>query len=326
MRPILTPHGPLSCHVDLGSSACSVSENFGGQQSCSACRRSKAKCDGKRPRSRCSDLKKICTFIDPPKQAHGIRIEEPAGISDTPILYSPRAPHAPFQKTQQISFRNWPVTISPSSFKDVTITFRCFILAVTRSKASAQEAVFCWGPYVQLPVASRRGLEPSNGGCHVILKSPAATELDLFLFSQVKLNAVRGRIYDSMSGLVGFSNEDAMIDVVREAKIDHCSMCWAENMALYRVLRASGVEDVDFMSPTQKSVVTKAKDALEEHLDIMIESRGSIHAIYASQWTSSGQSAHFATYYCSNSPFYCREVGDAAVESSWNTFTFSWPS
>lgn len=130
----------------------------------------------------------------------------------------------------------------------------------------------------------------------IILKSSAATELDLFLFSQVELNVIRGRIYDSLASHVGFGDED-MLDVVREARIDisiwfddwahifekhsiqapwlsvnlRVQKCWAENMALCRAVRATGVENVDFMSPAQKSVVAMAKDALEEHLDIMIE-------------------------------------------------------
>ncbi|PTB42678.1 hypothetical protein M441DRAFT_68194 [Trichoderma asperellum CBS 433.97] len=130
----------------------------------------------------------------------------------------------------------------------------------------------------------------------IILKNPAATELDLFLFSQVELNVIRGRIYDSLANHMDFDDE-TMMDAVREAKIDisiwfddwahifdkhkvqspwlstnlRVQKCWAENMALCRVVRASGVENVDFMSPAQRSVVAMAKDALEEHLDIMIE-------------------------------------------------------
>ncbi|KAM0471957.1 hypothetical protein ACHAPX_009093 [Trichoderma viride] len=130
----------------------------------------------------------------------------------------------------------------------------------------------------------------------IILKNPAATELDLFLFSQVELNTIRGRVYDSLASHADLDDE-SMMDVVREAKIDisiwfddwahifdkhkvqspwlsvnlRVQKCWAENMALCRAVRASGVENVDFMSPAQRSVVAMAKDALEEHLDIMIE-------------------------------------------------------
>ncbi|KAL7918684.1 hypothetical protein ACQKWADRAFT_303501 [Trichoderma austrokoningii] len=130
----------------------------------------------------------------------------------------------------------------------------------------------------------------------IILKNPAATELDLFLFSQVELNVIRGRVYDSLASHTGLDDE-SMMEVVREAKIDisiwfddwahifdkhkvqspwlsvnlRVQKCWAENMALCRAVRASGVENVDFMSPAQRSVVAMAKDALEEHLDIMIE-------------------------------------------------------
>ncbi|KAL7896862.1 hypothetical protein HDV63DRAFT_73415 [Trichoderma sp. SZMC 28014] len=130
----------------------------------------------------------------------------------------------------------------------------------------------------------------------IILKNPAATELDLFLFAQVELNTIRGRVYDSLASHTDLDDE-SMMDVVREAKIDisiwfddwahifdkhkvqspwlsvnlRVQKCWAENMALCRAVRASGVENVDFMSSAQRSVVAMAKDALEEHLDIMIE-------------------------------------------------------
>ncbi|KAK4082741.1 uncharacterized protein Triagg1_1631 [Trichoderma aggressivum f. europaeum] len=119
---------------------------------------------------------------------------------------------------------------------------------------------------------------------------------DLPTFKFVELNVIRGRIYDSLASHVGFGDEE-MLDVVREARIDisiwfddwahifekhsiqapwlsvnlRVQKCWAENMALCRAVRATGVENVDFMSPAQKSVVAMAKDALEEHLDIMIE-------------------------------------------------------
>lgn len=456
-------------------------------KSCTACRRSKAKCDGKRPCSRCSDLKKICTFIDPPKQAHEIRIEEleqqvaalkdrlradalaqstqaetgfqhtsQPGIGDTPISYSPRATFVSpdrvasafcirsshtqsptnttlARKHTRSHFEIGSVTLPDcldagllsleqarhyfsiffqgcdhfvpvldpryDSFESIrarsSLLFgaicavgcrvvtgsetqqwhmldfhvkrmlTCALASPSMASLETIQALLvrsCYASERSLLVAAatrmaidldfassydemvNRSVAPAARGvssasldqdtitlmrrvrtwlhlfvlgqilhvdaadlatfkfvgdlrrCRIILKSPAATELDLSLFSQVELNAVRGRIYDSLSGLVGFSDEDAMMDVVREAKIDialwyddwehifekqsaqapwlgvnlRAQKCWSENMAFCRVLRASGVENVDFMSPAQKSVVAMAKDALEEHLDIMI--------------------------------------------------------
>ncbi|KAL7941854.1 hypothetical protein V8C42DRAFT_333907 [Trichoderma barbatum] len=459
-------------------------------KSCSACRRSKAKCDGKRPCSRCCDLKKICAFIDPPKEAHQLRIEEleqqVAALKDQlrgtslaqigsqvetshtnlgQLVVGSHVPsnseQASFVPAAQInagqltSFIRPSHTESPedtafspkqskSHFEIGSVTLPDCVDAglLTLEQADRYFAIFFQGCDHYVPVfdprydsfqsirarssllfsaictigcrvvtgtdtqqwhmldfhvkrmlncalarpamasletiqallvrscyASERSLlvaaatrmaldlnfpdsydeminrsavpttrRPSTGvdedtlilmrrvrtwlhlfvlghilhvdasdlptfkfvgdsrRCRIILKSPAATELDLFLFSQVELNVIRGRIYDSLSSHMGFDDED-MMDAVREARIDisiwfddwahifekhsvqapwlsvnlRVQKCWAENMALCRVVRASGVENVDFMSPAQKSVVAMAKDALEEHLDIMIE-------------------------------------------------------
>ncbi|KAL6879337.1 hypothetical protein J3F83DRAFT_725866 [Trichoderma novae-zelandiae] len=460
-------------------------------KSCSACRRSKAKCDGKRPCSRCRDLKKICNFIDPPKQAHELRIEEleqqvaalkdrlratesaqsipqaeashshlgQLGVGDntSPQPYSAPAAHASPDGVTSASFIRPSHTKSPtdttptrknskSHFEIESVTLPDCLDAGLLSLEQAHQyfAIFFQGCDHYVPVfdprydsfqsiharssllfsaicavgcrvvsgtdtqqwhmldfhvkrmlncalarpamasletiqallvrscyASERSLlvaaatrmaidlnfadsydEMVNRSavlatrrvswttsdqdtvifmrrvrtwlhlfvlghilhvdaadlptfkfvadsrrCRVILKNSVATELDLFLFSQVELNVVRGRIYDSLSGHMGFGDEATMMDVVRGARIDialwfddwehifekhsaqapwlsvnlRVQRCWAENMALCRVVRASGVENVDFMSSAQKSVVAMAKDALEEHLDIMIE-------------------------------------------------------
>ncbi|KAK5994119.1 hypothetical protein PT974_07559 [Cladobotryum mycophilum] len=130
----------------------------------------------------------------------------------------------------------------------------------------------------------------------IILKNAFATTLDLFLFCQVELNAARTRIHDSLSGLVS-SDDDQLMKIVREARIDidvwfddwthvfekhsaqypwllvnlRMQKCWAENMVMCRAVRASGVENVDFMPPTQRTILVMAREALEEHLNIMIE-------------------------------------------------------
>ncbi|KAH0533413.1 hypothetical protein TsFJ059_001985 [Trichoderma semiorbis] len=458
-------------------------------KSCNACRRSKAKCDGKRPCSRCCELKKICAFIDPPKEAHQLRIEEleqqVAALKDqirrtsstqtgsqietnhtnlTPLgvgsQVSSNLEHGPFVQAAQFNSDELALirpshTESPtdtvlsnkqikSNFEIGSVTLPDCVDAGLLSIEQAEQyfSIFFQGCDHSVPVfdpkydsfqsirarssllfsaictigcrvvtgtdtqqwhmldfhvkrmlncalarpamasletiqallvrscyASERSLlvaaatrmaldlnfpesydeminrsavlatrRPSAGideetvvsmrrvrtwlhlfvlghilhvdasdlptfkfvgdsrRSRIILKSSAATELDLFLFSQVELNVIRGRIYDSLASHVGFGDED-MLDVVREARIDisiwfddwahifekhsiqapwlsvnlRVQKCWAENMALCRAVRATGVENVDFMSPAQKSVVAMAKDALEEHLDIMIE-------------------------------------------------------
>ncbi|KOS17144.1 hypothetical protein ESCO_005833 [Escovopsis weberi] len=133
----------------------------------------------------------------------------------------------------------------------------------------------------------------------ILLKSALSTELDLFLLSQVELNVIRARIYDSLSSDLSRSDdsEEAMTALVREARIDidvwfddwahmfekHAAQspwllvnlrvqkCWAENMAMCAAVRVSGVEDVDVMTPFQRELLFIARDALEEHLSIMVE-------------------------------------------------------
>ncbi|KAL6876275.1 hypothetical protein HDV57DRAFT_157780 [Trichoderma longibrachiatum] len=461
-------------------------------KSCSACRRSKAKCDGKRPCSRCGDLKKICTFIDPPRQPHELRIEEleqqvatlkerlrakslvqstpieaghslpdQQGVGNTPLQparrhsipaahSSPDVAASAFlirpSHTQSLTGTTLTSKHSKSHFQIGSVTFpdclgagllsleqahhyfsvffqgcdhyvpvfdprydsfesirarssllfdaicvvgcrvvtgtdtqqwhmldfhvkrtlncalanpamglletvqallvrscyaseRSLLVAaatrmatdlnfassydetVNRSVASAAQGasstgldedpsvlmrkvrtwlhLFVLGHILHVDAADLPTFKfmGDSRRCRILLKDPAATELDLSLFSQVELNVVRSRIYDSLSGHVGSSDEDTMMDIVREAKIDialwyddwerifekhraqapwlginlRVQKCWAENMAFCRVVRAFGVENVDFMSPAQKSIVAMAKDALEEHLDIMLE-------------------------------------------------------
>ncbi|KAL7784298.1 hypothetical protein V8C37DRAFT_413456 [Trichoderma ceciliae] len=89
---------------------------------------------------------------------------------------------------------------------------------------------------------------------------------------KIEFNVIRGRIYDSLSCHTGL-DEKEMMDVVREARahIFEKYNVQAPWFSVYLLVRASGVENVDFMSPAQKYVVAMAKDALEGHLDIMIE-------------------------------------------------------
>lgn len=129
----------------------------------------------------------------------------------------------------------------------------------------------------------------------ILLESPLSTDMDLYLFSQVELNALRLTIYDTLSKCSSLDDED-MMDLVRDARIDigvwfddwsriyerrgpcvpwlapnlAVQRCWAESMALCRAVRASGVENVDAMSPSHRTILLMAKDALQQHLDIIL--------------------------------------------------------
>lgn len=132
--------------------------------------------------------------------------------------------------------------------------------------------------------------------CRILLESPHLTELDLFLLPQVELNVLRARINDSIANHGSSLNDDDIMDVVRDAKIDleiwfsdwsrilerhqpglpwlnpnlQVQKCWGETMALCRAMRAAGVENVEAMSPTQRSVLIMTKEALQRHLDIIL--------------------------------------------------------
>ncbi|SPN96633.1 uncharacterized protein DNG_00154 [Cephalotrichum gorgonifer] len=139
--------------------------------------------------------------------------------------------------------------------------------------------------------------------CRVLLDGRFSTDLDLHLFSQVELNVLRASTYASLSNSPGLSDDEIM-DIVRDAKIDidlwfndwmsifersqsqkrqlsvniRIQRCWADTMVLCRAVRVSGVENVDAMSETQRSILLMAKDALTEHLNIVIEEpRGYLH-------------------------------------------------
>ncbi|KAH6677032.1 C6 zinc finger domain-containing protein [Plectosphaerella plurivora] len=131
--------------------------------------------------------------------------------------------------------------------------------------------------------------------CRILLESPLSTDMDLYLFSQVELNVLRLTIYDTLSKCATVDDED-MMDLVRDARIDigvwfddwsriyerrgprvpwlapnlAVQRCWAESMALCRAVRASGVENVDAMSPSHRTILLMAKDALQQHLDIIL--------------------------------------------------------
>ena len=125
----------------------------------------------------------------------------------------------------------------------------------------------------------------------IILDNPRATVLDRFLFAQVELNVLRANISSSLSDRVYEDEEDVLI-LVRDSKIDielwhgdwerilqqitnvppwiivnlRVQKCWATTMALCRTVRIARIDNVDFMSPAQRSILSMAKESLRLHL------------------------------------------------------------
>lgn len=132
--------------------------------------------------------------------------------------------------------------------------------------------------------------------CRVLLESPFSTDLDLHLISQVELNVLRASTYRALASSFSLSDEDIM-EVISDTKIDidvwfnewlrifessptkkrwlafqlRIQRYWADTMALCRAVRVSGVENIDAMSATQRDILLMAKDALKQHLEIMLE-------------------------------------------------------
>ncbi|KAF5022529.1 hypothetical protein F66182_5431 [Fusarium sp. NRRL 66182] len=132
--------------------------------------------------------------------------------------------------------------------------------------------------------------------CRILLQRSISTRMDHYLFAQVELNVLRARIYDSLPQGASLDDEE-ILDSVRDAKLDidvwfndwmriserhHQDMpwfapnlavqrCWADNMALCRAVRASGVENVNVMSPIQRNILLMTKDSLKHNLDIIIQ-------------------------------------------------------
>lgn len=129
----------------------------------------------------------------------------------------------------------------------------------------------------------------------IFLETSYSTVLDRFLFAQVELNVIRANIFKSVSVVMG-EDDDSIMDVVRDSKLDielwftdwerifqsiqptpswllvnlQVQKCWAETMAFCRAVKAAGVENVDFMSETQREILHMAKDSLKQHLSTII--------------------------------------------------------
>lgn len=135
--------------------------------------------------------------------------------------------------------------------------------------------------------------------CRVLLDRPCSTSLDFSLFSQVELNVLRADVYTRIANL-DTHDEDGRVEIVSDARIDldvwytdwirihddrfhdgsntswmrinlQIQRCWSECMALCRVVRSSGVEDVSAMSPSQKHILSMAKNALMQHFVLILE-------------------------------------------------------
>lgn len=137
----------------------------------------------------------------------------------------------------------------------------------------------------------------------IILDDPRSTVLDRFLFAQVELNVLRANIFSTLSDRVYEDEEDVMI-LAHDYKIDielwlgdwerilqqmtnvppwivvnlRVQKCWATTMALCRAVRITGIDNVDFMSPAQRSILSIAKESLRLHLQTIIsEPRSYLH-------------------------------------------------
>ncbi|KAM5380109.1 hypothetical protein ACJZ2D_003756 [Fusarium nematophilum] len=144
-----------------------------------------------------------------------------------------------------------------------------------------------------LPTFTFRG---ASRRCRVLLQSPFSTKMDHYLLAQVELNVLRAKIHTSLYESSSVDDQD-ILDLVSDARIDldvwfhdwrriferheaempwftpnlSVQRCWADSMSLCHAVRASGVENVNAMSPNQKHMLLMAKDALMEHLNIILE-------------------------------------------------------
>ncbi|KAL2126781.1 hypothetical protein VTI74DRAFT_234 [Chaetomium olivicolor] len=138
--------------------------------------------------------------------------------------------------------------------------------------------------------------------CRILLDNPHATGIDLYLFSQVELNALRTRIHSTISRYrrthpSAEREDDEIMDLVSDACIDlnvwfddwariyerhtpqmpwlapnlAVQRCWADAMAMCAALRAAGIENVRAMSAAQTAILRMAKRSLRQHLDIILQ-------------------------------------------------------
>lgn len=134
--------------------------------------------------------------------------------------------------------------------------------------------------------------------CRILLSKPFTSILDFRLLSQVELNALRGKVHDSISG-EGLFDEEEVLDILRDVQVDidvwyndwknimqssptdetpvllvnlEVQKCWSQTVALCRAIRTLGNdENIATMSSAQREILLMAKDALQQHLCIILE-------------------------------------------------------
>ncbi|KAJ9662047.1 hypothetical protein H2198_001589 [Neophaeococcomyces mojaviensis] len=128
--------------------------------------------------------------------------------------------------------------------------------------------------------------------CRVLLDRPFSTWLDMRLFSQVELNHLLTKINESLTG-------DEVLETVQHARVDidiwysdwkrimvsstlsgfelpsllinlTVQRHWADAVAMCRAIRATGVQNIDLMSPDEKQILVMAKTSLQHHLEVIL--------------------------------------------------------
>lgn len=130
--------------------------------------------------------------------------------------------------------------------------------------------------------------------CRTLLSRPFSATLDTRLFSQVELNHLRAKFNDAL-----VADRDDLQATIQDARVDidvwyhdwrriietsptsgpetpslitnlTVQRHWADAMLMCRAIRATGVRDLSAMSTDQKMLLGMAKDALQNHLDLIL--------------------------------------------------------
>jgi uncharacterized Zn finger protein (UPF0148 family) len=140
-------------------------------------------------------------------------------------------------------------------------------------------------------------LKGDSRRCRILLDRPFTTPLDLRLLSQVELNALRGKVHDSISGMEQLDEEEVM-DILNDVQVDidvwyndwknimqrnptsetpvllvnlEVQKYWSQAIALCRATRALGNETIADMSISQRDLLVMVKAALQRHLRIILD-------------------------------------------------------
>lgn len=128
----------------------------------------------------------------------------------------------------------------------------------------------------------------------MLLNRSFSTKLDPRLFAQAELNHLRAKINEKLT-----RNSEEVVEAVLDARVDldiwyndwrrimetspvaagelplllanlDVQRHWADAMAACRAVRATGIHNVDMMSPEHREVLGMAKEALHNHLHVML--------------------------------------------------------